>query len=316
MSEERINFVSPVGRLVQGDPSTGFGSKVDWKTKEPFVDKAGNPVTKYFLAIAVPKSTVGAAFRDGKGNLILGNPGEMIGMLREAGKKGFPNLFDPSGNCLRDDFSFKYIDGDSTKINEDNKRWCDYEGFPGNWIFKFSTQLSVTLYDMNNCKVELSNNPIKRGHFVRIWGNITPGSPTGKKPSVYLNLGAVMHVAYGAEIVGFDTSEVFSSVPQSALPAGASTVPIASAALPVGMAPQTAAPAIPQFGASVQQAPAPTVQPVPSFVNPPIPPAAPAPTPAPAAPSRYQYNGVAYTYEQLIGYGWTSEQISPLPRVA
>ncbi len=327
MAEQRMNFVTPVGRLVQGDPVAGFGSKTDRKTGKPLMDKAGiNPITKYYLALAIPKTTVGTAAYDAKGSLILGSPLELIGMLRAEGKKGFPNLFDASGNCSRTDFAFKYVDGDSTAFNQENKRWCDIEGFPGNWIFKFNTTLPVALYDMNNNKIDLSNNPIKRGHYIRVWGYMSAGTDASK-PSVFLNPGAVMHVAYGAEIVGFDTSDVFSGVPQSALPAGASTVPIASTALPAGMASQTAAPVIPQFAPQqtpAAQAPAyqppvqpgPTVQPVPSFVNPPLPPAAPAPAPAPAAPSRYQTGGVAYTFDQLTAYGWNVEQINALPRVA
>lgn len=334
---KRVNFITPVGRLVQGDPKTGFGQTHDRKTRQRFTDDEGNPITKYYLALAIPKTTVGTHSYDNKGNLILGNPNELIAMLREEGRKGFPNLFDAAGNCTRRDFAFKYIDGDSTEFNQDNKRWCDLEGFAGNWVFKFNTLVAIPMYDMQNNKIDPANNPILRGHWIRVWGNINTGksAKAQAKPSVFLNPGAVIHVAYGQEIVGFDTSEVFSGVGQTPLPPGASITPMASSNVPSGM-PQAPAPQIPQYGAPISQYAPPsvptmgsTVQPAPSFLNPPqgavSPQAAPAPAPAPApvpapapAPApvtMYQCtNGCLYTHDQLIGYGFTIDQIAALPK--
>jgi hypothetical protein len=312
MANEKVNFVTPVGRLLQGDPAVG--NTVDRKTGKPLTDKAGNPKTSYYLALGIPKTTNGQTIRSEQGLLIIGNPVDLINMLRAEGKAGFPGLFDVNGNCVRQDFAFKYIDGDSTAMNQDNKRWCDIEGFPGHWVFKFNTTLPIDLYDMNNGRINPQASPIKRGHYIRVLGNMAAGTDA-TKPSVFLNPSAVMHVAYGPEITGFDTSSAFAGLPPSQLPAGASTVPVASASLPAGVTPvipQYAPPAT-QYAPPVQSAaPGPVVQPVASFLTPPAPVA-----PPPVAETRYSVNGAAYTRSQLLAMpGWTEAHLAGLQVIA
>ena len=115
---ERENFTTPSGRLVQGsiwDPQTE-----DYATGKPLVHKTGalegQPRFDYFFAIAIKKDH---PEWPGFWNKVHG-----------VATRGYPGLFNADGS-QKDKFSFKYRDGDSLKEDEKGRRMCDREGFAG-----------------------------------------------------------------------------------------------------------------------------------------------------------------------------------------
>lgn len=290
----RIDILTPVGRLVQGDCYTP--NKTDAEGK-PLVVKhgpnAGQPREDYYLAIAVPKTDPGLA--------------DLQQKIRQAAQAGFPNLFDAQGNCSRPDFAFKWIDGDSQVPNRRGVKPCDCDGFPGHVVFRFSSGFAPKVYirDHNGKLVEgIQPGEIKRGYYVRIAGNVSPND-SPNQPGVFLNHNMIERVAFGEEIVsGPDGHAVFGEAAPVA-PAGASATPLAPASAPAvpGAAPAPAPPA----------APAPAgVAPAPEFLNPPAPPAPPA---APAPEPMYRAgDGNAYSAAQLTAAGYSQAQIDALPR--
>lgn len=312
-----IEFLTPVGRIVQGDCFKGKTTNPDGT---PLVFKngpnAGQPCTNFFIALAIPKNDPGWP--------------ELWAKMNAAAKAGYPQFFDTQGQCTNAQFSWKYRDGDSTQPNSRGIKPCDCQGFPGNHILNFSSNFPFPVYKRVNGKVveTTSSEDVKRGFFVQIKGSTKDNSPS-QSPGIYLNLEAVMFIAYGEEIRnGPDGEAIFGVAPIPALPPGASATPLAPATTPpAGMTPggtPGASPSAPQ-GASPVAGPgtpqttpaggtvAPTntaaVQPVPSFVQPTA-----GTAPAPVE-ERYQTDQGVFTCTQLEGYGWIPEQINATPRV-
>ena len=335
MADKPTYIWTPVGRMVAGDPLDKITTD---QNGNPLTIKsgvnAGKPTQKYYLAIAIPKTDPKLA--------------ELFQACQVEARKAFPSLFNTNGQCLREDFAWKFDDGDSTKLNKNNIRPCDKEGWPGHYIFHLSTFLPdpVKCYSKLTGSYFTEPGILKRGHYIMV--NISiKGNDQAGNPGIYLNPHTVVMVAYGEEITYGPSVDEINAIPVT-LPPGASTTPLAppisSLPLngPVGPA-GMAAPAIPTFPL-VPATPAPTpaatagvtypsgVQPAPSFLNPPgaapaattapiapapVAPVAPAPVAfaaPPAEPAFRNTDGTAYTYSQLIGYGWTDAQIRMLPQ--
>ena len=215
----RTDFLTPVGRLIQGNPFEG--QTTDAKGNPLTVKKGpnkGQPRTNYFIGIAVPKTdpTVDA----------------FITTIKAAGRSGMPTLFDESGECLRPDFAWKFEDGDSTVPNKKGIAPCDRDGSPGNWIFKLSSGFAPKCYTAGGASILTDPESIKRGYYIRISGSVVANGDV-ENPGVYLNHGLVELVGYGPEIVsGPDGSQVFGNAPAAALPAGASATPVAPKTTP------------------------------------------------------------------------------------
>lgn len=281
MNTQRIDILTPVGRLVAGDPFTANTTDPNGR---PLTVKngpnAGQPRTEYYLAIAIPKS-------DPTYNT------EILAKLQLAAKQGFPTLFGADGNCIRPDFAWKVVDGDSQIPNQNNVKPCDKEGFPGHWVISFKGGFAPKVYTKGGEAIITDPEQVKRGYYIRIYGSVAANGDSSK-PGLFLNPNLVELVGYGEEIVsGPDGSAVFGGTPVANLPAGASPTPLA--------------------GTPIQQTPAPAqtpvVTPAPDFLN-----NAPQ-TPAPAAPAApvvktYSYQGQTFTEEQLKANGWTDEHIA------
>lgn len=285
---ERIDFTSPVGRLVAGDLWTARtedfqGNALTVKTGP----NAGQARQEFFVGLAIPKNhPEWPAF---------------YALVVQAARAGFPNLFDAAGNCHRQDFAFKITDGDSTVMNRNNSRPCDKEGYPGNWVVSMSTSLGIKVVDQQLRPILPETKAVKRGDYVRIAGSIAPNG-NAQNPGVYINPSFAQFSHQGDEIVsGPDAAAVFGAVPLPAAPAGAvttpgpalQTLPAAAPVMPV------AAPVMPVA------APAAPVTPAHDFLNP--------PAVAPAVES-FNVQGNAYTREQLQAAGWSDVQINSLPR--
>lgn len=317
MSNNRVEFLTPVGRLVSGDCFKGQSTDAEGR---PLVFKSGpnqgQPRMNYFIGIAIPKT-------DQSFNELYA---KMLGVARQ----GFPRLFDEAGNCILPTFSFKFEDGDSQIPNQNGIRNCDREGYPGNWILKMSSGFAPKCYTAGGAQLITDPEAIKRGYYIRVYGNIA-SNDSQQKPGILLNPNMVELVAFGDVIVsGPDGASIFGGTPVAQLPPGATTTPpapattIAQPGAPV-TAPTApvAAPGIPSAPQSTPVAPAAApaistpspnlapaqpaisgVSPAPDFLNPAPPAADPAST-----VEMFVVNGAKYSREQLRGHGWTDAQI-------
>src|ERR1700743_2258727 len=220
LMSQRVNILTPVGRLVMGSlykPSTkdADGNPLVFKSGA----NAGQARSNYFLALAIPK--------DGR----PWNQTEWGKLIFETGKAAFPQAH------AAPTFAWKVTDGDDTTPNTRGKRACDTEGFPGNWILRFSGSFAPKVYrEENGAYVQVTEeNYIKPGYYVQISGTVS-GNGSQQRPGLYLNHSMVAFTAYGQEIhFGPDANSV--GFGQAPLPAGALATPAASSVpLPVSPA--------------------------------------------------------------------------------
>lgn len=276
MSQLAINLTSPVGRIVMGNLYKANDKDADGK---PLVVKsgpnAGQPRIQYFFALAIPK-----------------NPGETHWSQTAWGKQIFAVGTQAFPNAAQSPaFAWKIEDGDSVIPNKKGRKPCEAEGFPGNWIIKFSSSFApkIVRQEGSGYVHEVTPDFVRPGYFVEV--NFTvDGNGSQQQPGVYINPNLVCFRAYGPEISsGIDAASC--GFGQAPLPAGASTVPLAA----TGPLPQV------DNGFST---PTPTIPVIPNvqfagIVTPPPPPPAKVMTPA--------ANGV--TYEAYIAAGWTDEML-------
>jgi len=317
---DRTTILSPVGRMVQGDP---FEMQTkDWQGKPLTCADGVTPRTQYFLGVAFPKGPEWDA---------------IWAQIWQIGQAGFPggqaNV--PIGD---DRFAWKIADGDATP---------DKEGFAGHMVIKFSGGFAPKVYTPNGAEIiTKESNALKRGDYVRVYFNCA-GNGNQQMPGVYINPQLVERVGYGAEIVsGPDGAAVFGGAPAAVLPPGASPTPLAGApiaapgtpgmpatapaGLPAGVAPPGPAPVVaaPPVAAPAAAPPGAPVTPAPEFLAPapavagavapvaagapPMPTTAPMPTTpampvaAPVAPAGPVMTPAATTtYAEYIKTGWT-----------
>lgn len=282
------NILTPVGRLVMGDPyeaqtKDAEGNQLVYKHGP----QAGQPRVDYFLGLAIPKTDPGVdALRT-----------QIHAVAREA----FPAMFDAAGNCQRPGFAFKYKDGDDTTPNAKGVRPCDREGWAGSWVFMFGSSFAPKCYDTAsppNALVEAGS--IKRGYYIRISGTVK-GNGAQNQPGVYLNHNMVQMMAYGEEIITGPSAEQVFGGTAPALPAGASTTPVASPSTPPPAAAPTTGVSTPTTAVPAPAAPAvpPPITPANDFLDP--------------ANQSFMVQGQAFTRAQLQSNGWSEELINALP---
>lgn len=197
MSES--TFIEITGRLVQGDPWVPNTKNF---TGGPLTDRAGNPKSETFIAIAVPKQPTG-------------NAEAIYAAIYQKAQQDFPN-----GEYQQPGFSWKVEDGDAGKHAA--KEWAR-----GCIIFKMKSNWEVRCFDQNGQQLT-DPRQLKRGYFVRVNVGVNGnGMPAGNNPGMYLNLGLVQLVGYGEEIAGGLSFEQTFPTP-AVLPHGASATPIAT----------------------------------------------------------------------------------------
>lgn len=279
---QSTQFLTPVGRMVQGDP---FEAQTKDQAGAPLTIKtgpnAGQATQRYFIAVAFAKTDV--AF------------GALFQQIKDTARSGFPAMFDAAGNCINPRFAFKVADGDG--VDENGKSNANKEGFAGHWVVKFNSSFPPRCFHQGHYQsheVIQDKMAIRRGYFVRVAGTMEPNN-NPQRPGVYMNLGMVELVAQGPEITsGPDASAVFGGAPVAALPAGAVRLPAVATPQPVAMpmaAPAAAPVAMP-------------VMPNPAFVAGPPP----VPVPVPAGPTMTAKAG-GFTREQMIAAGWTDASL-------
>lgn len=310
------NYLSPVGRLVQGDC---FEPQTKDQQGAPRVIKtgpnAGQPNPQFYIGVAFRKDDPQwPAFW-----AILDR------VARAAWPQFFPN---PQGPCTNPKFAFKVLDGDG--YDTQGRSNATKEGFAGHWVVRFTTAFPPKCYPVGRYAAHdqiTDKTLLRRGYYVRVAGTVKSNeNPTN--PGLFLNFDLVELAGYGPEIVsGPDASQVFGGAPAVALPPGASATPLAAPPAPAaagpgpaapppaapGYVPPAAPPPSPPIGypaPSAGPAPAPSAPYTPPAGPPAAPPAAPpAPPPAkmltPAGAASY----AGATYEGYIAAGWTDEQL-------
>jgi len=316
-------FLTPIGRLVQGDAMTPQtkdqqGAPLTIKTGP----NAGQPTQRYFIAVAFRKGDPAAE--------------AFIATLRNDARAAWPQWHDATGKCTHPKFSNKITDGDG--VDDNGKPNATKEGFAGHWVVKFSSSYPPKCFHAGRYQPhEQIQSPleIRRGYFVRVAGGAETNG-NAQKPGIYVNLNMIELAAQGPEIVsGPNASAVFGGTPAGAMPAGATPLPPTGApAAPAArvMLPKAGAYTYEQLVASgwtdatliaqgmMAPAPASIAPPAINPVAPPVPPAvtyvapntgfaatppaAPAP-PAPPPARQMLPKAGAYSYEMLIAAGWT-----------
>lgn len=273
-------FLTPVGRLVQGDP---FEPQTKNAHGQPLLTQSGQPTQRYFIAVAFKKTDPEFA--------------KLWALLDQTARASFPalNLTPPWDPACR--FSWKVADGDG--VDDNGKRNASKEGFAGHWVVKFSSSFAPRCFHAGHYQPhEQIQDPklIRRGYFVRVAGSIE-GNGQPNKPGIYVNLGMVELSAQGPEIVsGPDAASVFGGAAPT-LPAGASPLPMAAPAVSATPLPM----AVPAVGAS----PLPmAVQPHPGILG--------AGSPASAVPNSLPTSGV-HQVVALPGIGGAASGVTMSP---
>ena len=206
------DFLTPVGRLVMGDPFKGRTTSDDGT---PLVVKSGpntgQPRTDYFIGLAVPKSDPAWT--------------TVHDTIKSAAFQDYPEHFAAGMSCKLPSFSWKIIDGDSAQPNKKGIAPNTREGFPGNWILCMSSSFAPKCYSKGGDAILTDPESIKRGYYIRVYGNVKGNRPS-PTPGVYVNVSMVELIGYGPEIVtGPDASSIFGGAPVATLPPGASATP-------------------------------------------------------------------------------------------
>jgi hypothetical protein len=281
-----------------------WGSLYEPRTKDfdgnPIVDKDGKPSQRFEFGLAIPKTQGHFSQEPGWGELIWAT-----------GHAAFPG--GAQSPAMADDFSWKILDGDSTKISMKSKsktRPCDREGYKGNWVLTFSSVYAPQILDardLNKIVPLTTPDAIVPGYFILVGGNVAGN--TGKSPGVYLNHAAVALRAYGKIIESRGAYDVgkFGKV-TAALPPGASLAPVGvPVALPAAQPSAAVAPA-PAAPPPVRVTPAPGLVAVTPAAAPPPPPTAAAPPPSTntihAVPMHKGFTVASY-----LANGWTMDQL-------
>lgn len=310
MAGDAVNFLTPIGRLVQGDcfeaqTKDGQGNPLIY-TRGP---KIGQPKINYFIAAAFAKNDPAwPAFR---------------AILDSTARRDFPHLFPGGGACTKPDFAFKVIDGDG--VDDNHVQNNTKEGFAGHWVIRFSTSyppkcFAAGKYQPHEQLQAIGGvNPIPKGYMIRVAGTVK-GNDTTDKPGLYISHNMIEFAAVGPLITsGPSASAVFGG--------GGGAAPVAGApVLTAKAAGQTYAGLIAagwtdatllEHGMMLPPVAAPIIPPPPAAFTPPPsiappPPAAAAPPP-PVTPHTGILSGgpvltakaEGQTYAQLIQAGWT-----------
>ena len=291
-------LLSPVGRLVQGDPFKAQDK--DQKGNLRVVKSgpnAGQPNPQFFIAVAYSKTDP----------VTQAEWGPYRARLDQIAKVSFPLLFPDTPlpgqplhlgagggtvGCTHPSFAWKIIDGDG--YDDSGQPWSKREGFAGHWVVRYSSGYAPKVYPvgrhspLDQITAEQSHL-VRRGYYVRVSSGVESNGDVSK-PGLYQNLNMLELVGQGPEIRGgVDASQAFGA--PVALPAGATALPGSPPPAPV-TAPAVAAPLPPV------PAPAPIV------AAPPPPVSAP-----PVTVSRTMTPAATGTYEQYVAAGWTEAQL-------
>lgn len=213
--------LTPVGRIVQGNPLVGnHETEDDRKTLK--YNQDGSPKLSYYVGLAISKQDPAAQ--------------QLIAQIDAEARAAWPNLFDPAtGQCRDNKFSIKYFDGDG--FDHNGKAFAEREGMAGHWVLRLSSQYPLRSY----MGIDGSNNEITdpeiiyRGCYVVARVEVKTNGATGNNTrGLYVNCQGIQMVGHGERIHGgANPDELFggkaAAIPQGGyVPAGMSATPLAS----------------------------------------------------------------------------------------
>lgn len=216
---ELHNLVTPVGRLVEGDPwvlneKDAQGQLRVVKTGP----NAGKPNAQFYVGIAVAKYVQNA-----QGQWIE-NPdwAAFYGDLMRLAIMFWPNLFPNGGACIRQDFAFKVRDGDG--FSREGKPLKDKPGFAGHWVVSLASSFAPQIVAQltQGTYTELTDpKTVQRGYYVRVGCSVASNKST-QTPGLYLNLNFVELMGKGEVInTGQSAAQVLGAAPAPTyMPAG------------------------------------------------------------------------------------------------
>ena len=106
-----FSTITPVGRIVQGNPLVGNQVKDDHGAL--VFNQDGTPKLNYYMGLAISKQDPAAQ--------------QLIAKIDAEARAAWPNLFDPAtGECRDKKFSIKYFDGDG--FDHNGKAFAEREG--------------------------------------------------------------------------------------------------------------------------------------------------------------------------------------------
>ena len=215
--------VTVFGRIVQG--GIELRDKIDQQTKLPQM-KDGVKVQECYIGLAVAK----------------GSPdfNALYSAMHAEARAGHPTLFDANGNCVRQDYAWKMIDGDGR--DPEGKLYSEREGFAGHYVFKLQSRFLPKCYPSGqfapSMEIQDAHKFVKRGHWVNVAINVssngvTPGGQA--KAGLYLSPDKIEHVAIDKEIGGgISAEEAFANRPRPQLPPGVQAIGPGAYAQPQG----------------------------------------------------------------------------------
>jgi len=208
------NFVTPVGRIVQGD---AFKPNTTNQQGVPLTDKLGQPRVEFYLALAIEKTNPDwPAFK---------------AQLDQVAAQAWPG-----GQFNAPNFSDKITDGDG--LDNNGVLNSTKEGFAGCWVLKASNGFTPQRVAQAGAVVlNEESGQLKRGDYARLVVTAS-GNNNQQKPGIYVNLNIIEFIGFGEAIVGGpDASELLGAVQPAHMPAGMSQTPVAPQTQP--MQPQT-----------------------------------------------------------------------------
>ena len=295
-----FSTITPVGRIVQGNPLVGNQVKDDHGAL--VFNQDGTPKLNYYMGLAISKQDPAAQ--------------QLIAKINAEAQAAWPNLFDPAtGECRDKKFSIKYFDGDG--FDHNGKAFAEREGMAGHWIIRLSSSYPLRSYDGMAGNVEITDpERIYRGCYAVAAIEVKTNGATGTNTrGLYINSQGVQMVGHGERILGgANPDELFgaagAAIPQGAyVPAGMSTTPLAPPAPAAMQAPAPAVMRAPvptptpppvQAPAMALPTPPPPVQPHPTFVQQAV---APQFVLTPAGQAQ------GFTIEQWYAAGYTEAQL-------
>lgn len=294
-----FSTITPVGRIVQGNPLVGNQAKDDHGAL--VFNQDGTPKLNYYMGLAIAKQDPAAQ--------------QLIAKIDAEARAAWPNLFDPAtGECRDKKFSIKYFDGDG--FDHNGKAFAEREGMAGHWIIRLQSNYPLRSYDGMAGNVEITDpERIYRGCYAVAAIEVKTNGATGTNTrGLYINSQGVQMVGHGERILGgANPDELFgaagAAIPQGAyVPAGMSTTPVAPPA-PAAMQAAPTPPAAPHMVAT----PPPVQAPAMALPTPP-PPAVPHPTfvqqaVAPQFVLTPAGQAQGFTIEQWYAAGYTEAQL-------
>lgn len=221
------------GRIIwtSGDLFTGK-PKLDFNTKQPKINAAGEQMMEYGFGLAVPKSVLDQTAE--------GQPGEIWAAVHQEALSLYPSGQLPPG------FAMKFKDGDG--VDHNGKSFAERAGYAGHIIFTCTTSIAIKYFKFENNANIMINEGIKCGDYVNVQLQIKAHGAVGQgKPGLYLNPNAVQFLGFGEAIINAPSGDQIF---------GASTPPVMGSATP--LAPQGQAQIV---AAPVAAAPAPVAVP-------------------------------------------------------